>query len=181
MGISVVEELAARGDIDETSLGARFAARYAAEPWRGVPPLGAYFAYDLDRAASVARKSALIERVWVHTPRDSATRDGIQAALALPLTTPIADAAARLGNGSRELAADTVPLLRGRRWRHGHDVRDRRRHPRRRRRRHPCGLARSPRAAAGDRLTSVSATARTPRGVAIELIEIVHESVALGT
>ncbi|MBE7452827.1 MAG: ADP-ribosylglycohydrolase family protein [Kofleriaceae bacterium] len=35
MAVSVVEELAATGDIDEGSLGVRFARRYAAEPWRG--------------------------------------------------------------------------------------------------------------------------------------------------
>jgi ADP-ribosylglycohydrolase len=185
MGISIVEELAARGDIDEASLAGRFATRYVAEPWRGygptakkiltaihegapwreaaqapyggtgskgnggamrAPPLGAYFAHDLDRAVAVARRSALpthahldgqagavaaavaaglavlrragewaqepaefIERVWAHTP-DSATRDGIQAALAFPLDAGCKAAAAKLGNGSRELSDDTVPL-----------------------------------------------------------------------
>src|SRR5690349_11741394 len=38
MGISIVEELAARGDIDEASLAMRFATRYVAEPWRGYGP-----------------------------------------------------------------------------------------------------------------------------------------------
>jgi ADP-ribosylglycohydrolase len=185
MGISIVEELIARGDIDEASLAMRFATRYIAESWRGygptakkiltaihggtpwqdaakapyggtgskgnggamrAPPLGAYFAHDVDLAARVARRSALpthyhldgqagaiaaavaaalavlraagewpkepaefIERVWVHTPA-SDTRDGIQAALALPLDTRVTAAAATLGNGSRELADDTVPL-----------------------------------------------------------------------
>jgi ADP-ribosylglycohydrolase len=183
MGISIVEELAARGDIDEASLASRFAARYVAEPWRGygptakkiltsihegtpwrdaaqapyggagskgnggamrAPPLGAYFAYNLDLAADAARRSALpthahldgqagaiaiavatatvasipassldasmlLTSAFARTP-DSATRDGIKTALLLDLDTSVADAVAKLGNGSRELADDTVPL-----------------------------------------------------------------------
>ncbi|HJL16773.1 MAG TPA: ADP-ribosylglycohydrolase family protein [Sandaracinaceae bacterium LLY-WYZ-13_1] len=35
MAIAIVEELEAAGTIDEASLANRFAARYAAEPWRG--------------------------------------------------------------------------------------------------------------------------------------------------
>jgi ADP-ribosylglycohydrolase len=185
MGISIVEELAARGDIDETSLAMRFATRYVAEPWRGygptakkiltaihegtpwreaaqapydgsgskgnggamrAPPLGAYFAHDLARVADAASRSALPTHAHVdgqagaiavavaaavaarmaageharigraligaaqhHVP-PSATRDGIAAALALTPDTSVAAAVAELGNGSRELADDTVPL-----------------------------------------------------------------------
>jgi len=185
MAISIVEELAASGEIDESSLASRFATRYAAEPWRGygrtakgiltaisggtpwqeaaqavfdgtgskgnggamrVPPLGAYFAHDLARCVDVARRSArpthlhldgeagtiaiavataiaarmaagehprdgaaLLTVAHDHTP-PSDTRTGIAAAIALPAATSIADAAARLGNGARELSDDTVPL-----------------------------------------------------------------------
>ncbi|MCL4229057.1 MAG: ADP-ribosylglycohydrolase family protein [Myxococcales bacterium] len=185
MAVSVVEELAATGDIDEGSLGVRFARRYAAEPWRGyggtahgilaelgqgvpwreaasrpfdgqgskgngaamrVAPLGAYFAHDLDAVVAAAARSArpthlhpegvaggvaiavaaalaaragagelardgatFLAAVHERTPA-GAVRDGVGAAMTLPADTSVSAAAARLGNGARELADDTVAL-----------------------------------------------------------------------
>lgn len=111
-----------------------------------VPPLGAYFAHDLDRAIAAARRSAqpthrhrdaeagaiavtvaaviaarigagelardglsLLAAAYALTPT-SLTRDGLDRALRTPLSTPVAAAAAKLGNGSRVLCEDTVPL-----------------------------------------------------------------------
>ncbi len=104
-----------------------------------VAPVGAYFADDLARAIDVARRSALpthlhrdgeagaiavavaaamaargtdgaslLAAAYEHTPT-SLTRDGIDLAVRVPLTAPVA-AAAKLGNGSRVCADDTVPL-----------------------------------------------------------------------
>jgi|JI10StandDraft_1071094.scaffolds.fasta_scaffold145587_2 ADP-ribosylglycohydrolase len=53
--------------------------------------------------------AALLATVYDHTPT-SLTRDGIDLARRLPPTTAVRDAAARLGNGSRVLCEDTVPL-----------------------------------------------------------------------
>ena len=52
---------------------------------------------------------AMFEAVLALTP-GGATRDGIAAAAALPLTSGIDAAAACLGNGERVSAADTVPF-----------------------------------------------------------------------
>jgi ADP-ribosylglycohydrolase len=185
MALSIVDELAVRGDVDADALAKRFADRYVAESWRGyggtahgiltaladgipwrvaaqapfggqgskgngsamrVAPLGAYFAGDLNRAIAAARRSALpthlhrdgeagaiaiavaaalaarmgagelardgaalLTAAYEHTPT-SLTRDGIDLATRLALTAPVAAAAAKLGNGSRVLCDDTVPL-----------------------------------------------------------------------
>jgi ADP-ribosylglycohydrolase len=185
MALSIVDELAVRGDVDPDALAERFAARYGAESWRGyggtahgiltaigdgvswkvaarapfggqgskgngsamrVAPLGAYFAHDVERAIDVARRSAqpthlhrdgeagaiavavaavmtarmaagemspdgaaLLGAAYEHTP-PSLTRDGIELATRIPRSAPVTAAAAKLGNGSRVLCDDTVPL-----------------------------------------------------------------------
>jgi ADP-ribosylglycohydrolase len=187
MALSIVDELAVRGDIDADALAKRFADRYVAESWRGyggtahgiltaladgipwrvaaqapfggqgskgngsamrIAPLGAYFsgAGDVERLIAAARRSALpthlhrdgeagavaiavaaalaarmgagevardgaalLAAAYEQTPT-SLTRDGIDLAMRVPLTAPVAAAAAKLGNGSRVLCDDTVPL-----------------------------------------------------------------------
>lgn len=185
MALSIVEELAARGDVDEDVLADRFARRHTDEPWRGyggtahsiltyiadglpwnaaaripfdgqgskgngsamrVAPVGAYFAHDVSRAIDVARRSAhpthahrdaeagaiaiavaaatavrvavgehprdaaaFLATIYEHTPT-SLTRDGIDLATRIAGDTPVRQAAGRLGNGSRVLCEDTVPL-----------------------------------------------------------------------
>jgi ADP-ribosylglycohydrolase len=178
MALSVVEVLAARGEIDEDDLALRFARRHAEEPVRGygpgahrildaiheglpwrrvsqaafdgqgsagngsamrAPPIGAWFADDVDRAAREALRSAAPTHAHV---------DGGAGAVAIAVTaasvfagerdpaailaavidrTPpgqvrdgvrmvdrIGDdpikAAGILGNGHRVLATDTVPF-----------------------------------------------------------------------
>jgi ADP-ribosylglycohydrolase len=59
-------------------------------------------------AASGAPVAELFDGVLAHTP-PGAVRDGVEAAIALAGAPP-ADAAARLGTGSRVSAPDTVPL-----------------------------------------------------------------------
>ncbi|MEO9186606.1 MAG: ADP-ribosylglycohydrolase family protein [Kofleriaceae bacterium] len=103
-------------------------------------PVGAYFCTDLVAAAEHAARSAapthahpdgvagavavaiaaarvfagerdpraLLEAVVAHTP-SGPTRDGVRRAIALVGAEPIT-AAAELGNGSRVLAADTIPF-----------------------------------------------------------------------
>jgi ADP-ribosylglycohydrolase len=51
----------------------------------------------------------MLMRVLEFTP-PSETRQGIEKAYTLPATLPAANAAARLGNGSRVIAPDTVPF-----------------------------------------------------------------------
>jgi ADP-ribosylglycohydrolase len=57
---------------------------------------------------SVAAGRMLLETARDHTP-PGPTRDGLQAAFELPADTPTAKAAV-LGNGSRVISSDTVPL-----------------------------------------------------------------------
>ncbi len=61
---------------------------------------------DKGKAADVP---GLFDRVIAHTP-EGPTRDGLSAARELPAYTPPQEAAFRLGNGRRVLAADTVPF-----------------------------------------------------------------------
>ena len=58
------------------------------------------------RSASVPD---LLDAVLAHTP-EGPTRDGLRAARALPAAVPAEEAATELGNGSRVIAADTVPF-----------------------------------------------------------------------
>jgi ADP-ribosylglycohydrolase len=53
--------------------------------------------------------SAMFATVLAHT-LESETRRGIERAAALPFATDVREAAARLGNGSRVIAPDTVPF-----------------------------------------------------------------------
>lgn len=53
--------------------------------------------------------SALLAAAYALTPT-SLTRDGIERATRTPLSTPVGAAAAKLGNGSRVVCDDTVPL-----------------------------------------------------------------------
>lgn len=179
MAISVVEILAAWGEIDPEPLARVFAQRYYREPARGYgggahhilsaiaagddyqvaarsvfdgqgscgngggmrsAPVGAYFADDLDAVVAHAVRSAapthahpdgiagavaiavaaarvfggerdsrvLLDTVIARTPAGP-TRDGLRRAIPLLGAEPIT-AAAELGNGSRVLAADTVPF-----------------------------------------------------------------------
>lgn len=179
MAISIIETLAACGEIDIDRLARLFARRYVDDPARGyggaahrilsaiatgddhehaarsvfdgqgscgngggmrAAPIGAYFAGDLDAVVEQAARSAapthahpdgvagavaiavaaarvfagerdpraLIDTVVARTPA-GATRGGLQRVLGLFGAEPVT-AAAVLGNGSRVLAADTVPF-----------------------------------------------------------------------
>ncbi|NVB79073.1 MAG: ADP-ribosylglycohydrolase family protein [Kofleriaceae bacterium] len=179
MALSIVETLAAFGEIDIEELAYRFGQRYHLESARGygagahkvldaiycgIPyataarmvfdgqgscgnggamrsaPIGAYFAGDLDAVVEHARRSsqpthahpdgaagaiavavaaalafagerdsrALLETVVERTPAGP-TRDGLRRAIPL-LRAEHYTVAAELGNGSRVLAADTVPF-----------------------------------------------------------------------
>ena len=105
-----------------------------------VAPVGAYFADDLNELVEHATRSAkpththpeaaagavaialgtalhlqrcdaasIFRAVLEHTP-GSRTREGIEAAAALDLDTPVGDAAKKLGNGSSVVCHDTVPF-----------------------------------------------------------------------
>ena len=105
-----------------------------------VAPLGAYFEGDPMRAVAEAERSAeithshlegragaiavavaastastvvdgdeLLDTVVEYTP-DGSVRDGLLAALEIPLEQPVQKAAAALGNGSEVTATDTVPF-----------------------------------------------------------------------
>jgi ADP-ribosylglycohydrolase len=102
-----------------------------------VAPVGAYFADDLPAAADNAARSAAVthahpegragaiavalaaaaaargdsplDAALAHTP-EGATRKGLAAAAELPPVAPAGQAAAKLGNGSRITAPDTVPF-----------------------------------------------------------------------
>ena len=179
MAISIVEQLAARGEIEPGELARAFARRYVAEPARGygrgahevlaeigagVPyeeasralfrgqgscgngggmraaPIGAYFAGEPARAAEQAMRSALpthahpdgiagavavavaaavvfagerdpravLEAAAAYAPAGP-TQEGLRRAIPLLRVEPVT-VAAELGNGSRVLAADTVPF-----------------------------------------------------------------------
>jgi ADP-ribosylglycohydrolase len=179
MALSIVEQLAGRGEIEPGELARAFARRYAAEPARGYgrgahevlaaigagtpweeaaralfegqgscgngggmrsAPIGAYFAGEPARAAEQAVKSAVpthahadgvagavavavaaavvfagerdpravLEAAAAHTPAGP-TQEGLRRAIPL-IGAEAVTAAAELGNGSRVLAADTVPF-----------------------------------------------------------------------
>lgn len=102
-----------------------------------VAPVGAYFADDPVAAAENAQRSAAVTHAHAdgqagavavavaaaaathgddplaaalaHTP-DGDTRRGLESAAELPPVTPVGQAAAKLGNGSRVTAPDTVPF-----------------------------------------------------------------------
>ena len=179
MALSIVETLAASGEIDIDQLARRFGDRYNLEAARGYgsgahkvldaiyhglpwyaaarmlfdgegscgngggmrsAPIGAYFCDDLPAVVDQATRSAapthahpdgiagavaiavaaarvfagerdpraLLETVVEHTPAGP-TREGLRRAIPMLRVEPIT-AAAELGNGSRVLAADTVPF-----------------------------------------------------------------------
>ena len=59
--------------------------------------------------AEPASGARLLDEVYQRTPT-SLTRDGIELAMRTPMTAPVPQVAARLGNGARVLCEDTVPL-----------------------------------------------------------------------
>ena len=121
--------LAQAGFGGEGSLGNGGAMRAA--------PVGAYFADDPDAAAENARQSAAVTHAHPegqagavavalataaatrgedplsaarHGTPEGTTRHGLDSALELPPVAPVGQAAAKLGNGSRVTAPDTVPF-----------------------------------------------------------------------
>jgi ADP-ribosylglycohydrolase len=71
--------------------------------------VGAAVAWRGPEAARLTDATGFLEAVRAHTP-ESAVRDGIERALALPASTTTLDAALTIGNGARGSAQDTVPF-----------------------------------------------------------------------
>ena len=71
--------------------------------------VGAAWAAGVGDARAPSAGRALLSHVARHTP-DGETRAGLERAAALPLSSHVRTAVARLGNGSHATSADTVPF-----------------------------------------------------------------------
>lgn len=71
--------------------------------------LAAGYAASMGHQVTPRRKGELFEYVLAHTP-ECRTSQMIRAAMALPRSSPVADAISLLGNGTQVTCPDTVPL-----------------------------------------------------------------------